>query len=145
MKPLAQRLPVRDARDKGRGLIGRDHVRAPCLFVVLSLWAAVPRAAEPGAWIDLTHPFDATTIYWPTENGFQFDAGANGPTAKGYYYAANRFSTAEHGGTHLDAPRHFSATGLTSDAIPVERLVGRRRGGRVGEVCRRPGLRGVAR
>ena len=110
--------------DKGRGLIGRDHVGAPCLFVVLSLWAAVARAAEPGAWIDLTHPFDATTIYWPTENGFQFDAGPNGPTATGYYYAANRFSTAEHGGTHLDAPRHFSETGLTSDAIPVERLVG---------------------
>jgi hypothetical protein len=67
-------------------------------------------------WIDLTHPFDAQTIYWPTEKGFQFDAGANGPTAKGYYYAANRFTTAEHGGTHLDAPRHFSATGQTSDA-----------------------------
>ncbi|MFN5757895.1 MAG: cyclase family protein [Planctomycetia bacterium] len=77
-----------------------------------------------GRWIDLTHPFDAATIYWPTERGFQFEAGANGPTAKGYYYAANRFTTAEHGGTHLDAPRHFSATGQTSDAIPVERLVG---------------------
>jgi kynurenine formamidase len=81
-------------------------------------------AAEPGTWIDLTHPFDAATIYWPTEKGFQFEAGTNGPTAKGYYYAANRFTTAEHGGTHLDAPRHFSATGQTSDAIPVERLVG---------------------
>ena len=94
------------------------------IFVALSLWAAIAPAAEPGAWIDLTHAFDATTIYWPTEKGFQFDAGANGPTAKGYSYAANRFSTAEHGGTHLDAPRHFSAMGLTSDAIPVARLVG---------------------
>ena len=81
-------------------------------------------AAEPGTWIDLTHAFDSTTIYWPTEKGFQFDAGTNGPTAKGYYYAANRFTTAEHGGTHLDAPRHFSADGQTSDAIPVDRLVG---------------------
>ena len=90
------------------------------LFVLVAATAA----AEPGQWIDLTHPFDAATIYWPTERGFQFDSGANGPTAKGYYYAANRFTTAEHGGTHLDAPRHFSATGQTSDAIPVERLVG---------------------
>ena len=81
-------------------------------------------ATEPGAWIDLTHPFDTATIYWPTEQGFRFEAGPNGPTAKGYYYAANRFSTAEHGGTHLDAPRHFSATGQTSDAIPVDRFVG---------------------
>jgi len=77
-----------------------------------------------GRWIDLTHSFNAATIYWPTERGFQFETGANGPTAKGYYYASNRFTTAEHGGTHLDAPRHFSATGQTSDAIPVERLVG---------------------
>jgi kynurenine formamidase len=80
------------------------------------------RAAD--TWVDLTHPFDSHTIYWPTEKGFQFDRGQNGPTAKGYYYAANRFTTAEHGGTHLDAPRHFSATGQTSDAIPVDRLVG---------------------
>ncbi len=91
-------------------------------FAVAFLGTAA--AAEPGTWLDLTHPFDAATIYWPTEKGFEFDPGTNGPTAKGYYYAANRFTTAEHGGTHLDAPRHFSATGQTSDAIPVERLVG---------------------
>lgn len=97
---------------------------------VLRLAAIVMLVAVPGmagaaeTWIDLTHPFDAATIYWPTEKGFQFEAGANGPTAKGYYYAANRFTTAEHGGTHLDAPRHFSAAGQTSDTIPVGRLVG---------------------
>jgi len=92
--------------------------------------AAPPDDAEalgtqrPGRWIDLTHPFDARTIYWPTERGFVFEPGANGVTAKGYYYAANRFATAEHGGTHLDAPRHFAAAGATADAIPVDRLVG---------------------
>jgi len=80
------------------------------------------RAAE--TWVDLTHSFAADTIFWPTENGFQFDQGNNGPTPKGYYYAANRFTTAEHGGTHLDAPRHFSATGQTVDEIPVDRFVG---------------------
>lgn len=87
---------------------------------------AVLATTSPAAdtWIDLTHPFDASTIYWPTEKGFQFERGDNGPTAKGYYYAANRFTTAEHGGTHLDAPRHFSATGQTSDVIPIDRLVG---------------------
>ncbi|MEY3204671.1 MAG: Kynurenine formamidase [Planctomycetota bacterium] len=77
-----------------------------------------------GTWLDLTHPFDAKTIYWPTEPGFQFEQGANGPTAKGYYYAANRFATAEHGGTHLDAPRHFAAGKHTADQIEPERLVG---------------------
>jgi kynurenine formamidase/uncharacterized protein YfiM (DUF2279 family) len=80
--------------------------------------------AAGGSWIDLTHPFDERTIYWPTENGFSFEPGDNGPTPKGYYYAANRFASAEHGGTHLDAPRHFSAVGETTDAIPLDRLVG---------------------
>jgi kynurenine formamidase len=77
-----------------------------------------------GRWLDLTHPFDAATIYWPTEKGFQFEAGANGPTPAGYYYAANRFATAEHGGTHLDAPRHFAAGRHTADEIEPWRLVG---------------------
>jgi kynurenine formamidase len=81
-------------------------------------------AAPAPRWVDLTHPFDGRTIYWPTEKGFLFESGRNGPTSKGYYYAANRFTTAEHGGTHLDAPRHFSATGQTADAIPLHRLVG---------------------
>lgn len=82
------------------------------------------RPPAGGRWIDLTHAFDARTIYWPTEPGFRFEPGAAGVTAKGYYYAANRFETAEHGGTHLDAPRHFAAGRPTADEVPIERLVG---------------------
>ena len=89
--------------------------------------AARPNTARDfaaGRWIDLTHAFDAATIYWPTEKGFQFERGNNGPTPKGYYYAANRFTTAEHGGTHLDAPRHFAEGRHTTDQVEPERLVG---------------------
>jgi len=89
--------------------------------------AARPNTARDfaaGRWIDLTHAFDAATIYWPTEKGFQFEQGKNGPTPKGYYYAANRFTTAEHGGTHLDAPRHFAEGRHTTDQVEPERLVG---------------------
>jgi kynurenine formamidase len=98
-----------------------------CCMALASVTTASAAREQPrraGRWVDLTHPFDTSTIYWPTEKGFELQVGANGPTAKGYYYAANRFTTAEHGGTHLDAPRHFSATGQTSDAIAVEQLVG---------------------
>ena len=84
----------------------------------------VVQGADAGPVVDLTHPFNASTIYWPTEKGFQFQRGDNGLNAKGYYYAANRFTTAEHGGTHLDAPRHFSKDGQTADQIPVARLIG---------------------
>ena len=75
--------------------------------------------------IDLTHPFDETTIYWPTDQeGFRLIRGDNGVTEKGYYYAANRFRAAEHGGTHLDAPIHFFDGRNTVDQIPLERLIG---------------------
>ena len=42
----------------------------------------------------------------------------------GYYYASNRLEMAEHGGTHIDAPTHFSKDGQTLDQVPIERLVG---------------------
>lgn len=37
--------------------------------------------------------------------------------------AANRVSLAEHSGTHVDAPFHFDADGLTVDRLPVESLM----------------------
>lgn len=74
--------------------------------------------------IDLTHPFDANTIYWPTESGFILERGNNGVTETGYYYAANRFRAAEHGGTHVDAPIHFYDQRHTVDQIELERLIG---------------------
>lgn len=78
-----------------------------------------------GRIIDLSHAYGPDTLYWPTdERGFQFERGNNGRTPQGYYYAANRFSTAEHGGTHLDAPIHFAEARPTADQVPLERLAG---------------------
>lgn len=74
--------------------------------------------------IDLTHPFDRKTIYWPTEAGFDLIRGKSGVTEKGYYYSANRFAAAEHGGTHIDAPIHFFKGRQTVDQIPLDRLIG---------------------
>ncbi|MGH7895013.1 MAG: cyclase family protein [Candidatus Binatia bacterium] len=78
-----------------------------------------------GTLVDLTHAFDAATVFWPTEKDFVLEKEFDGITDKGYYYAANRFCTAEHGGTHIDAPVHFNASGRTVDAIPLEQLIGR--------------------
>lgn len=78
-----------------------------------------------GKVIDLTYTYDSTTIYWPTEDGFQLNVEAEGFTEKGYYYMANSFYSAEHGGTHLDAPVHFAEGQQSVDAIPLENLIGR--------------------
>lgn len=74
--------------------------------------------------VDLTHSFSDKTIYWVTAKEFELDVVARGVTDKGYYYAANNFATAEHGGTHIDAPIHFAENGQTVDEIPLENLVG---------------------
>jgi kynurenine formamidase len=74
--------------------------------------------------VDLSHVYDQTTVYWPTDTrGFRLEVLAHGPTAAGFFYAANAFCTAEHGGTHLDAPVHFHDGGATAEALPLDRLV----------------------
>lgn len=78
-----------------------------------------------GKFVDLTHSFDEQTIYWPTEKGFVLERGPAGVTEKGYYYTANRFCSAEHGGTHIDAPIHFFQGHNTLDTIPLRQLIGR--------------------
>src|SRR3989449_11513616 len=74
--------------------------------------------------LDLTYSFDEQTIYWPTNKPFQWEKTAWGMTAGGYWYASANFATAEHGGTHIDAPIHFGKGRSTVDEIPVQRLVG---------------------
>ena len=74
--------------------------------------------------VDLSHPFNSTTIYWPTAQRFKLTEVADGQTEGGWHYSANNFEGAEHGGTHLDAPIHFSANGETADKIPLRKLVG---------------------
>jgi kynurenine formamidase len=74
--------------------------------------------------VDLTHPFNAKTLYWPTSpSAFRLDQLFFGMTPGGFFYAANAFSAPEHGGTHIDAPIHFSRSGVTVDRIPLEQLV----------------------
>lgn len=78
-----------------------------------------------GRWIDLTHSFSESTIYWPTDTaGFRLEELAYGPTEGGWFYASYAFGSAEHGGTHLDAPIHFAEGRLTTDRIPLSGLIG---------------------
>jgi kynurenine formamidase len=75
--------------------------------------------------VDLTHPYDGDSIYWPTSPGqFELNVLHSGPTDGGYWYEANSFCTPEHGGTHLDAPVHFAKDMWAVADVPVERLAG---------------------
>ena len=77
-----------------------------------------------GEWVDLGHSFGPSTIYWPTDTaGFQLTELAFGHTEGGYFYASYAFASAEHGGTHLDAPVHFAEGRRAADEIPLSSLI----------------------
>ncbi len=101
------------------------------LLPFLLLLACNPPAQEPegptfpeGKWVDLTHTFDKSTVYWPTSRAFGFDTVFAGLTEAGYYYSAFNFQTAEHGGTHMDAPVHFAKGHAPVEQVPIEQLIG---------------------
>ena len=83
-----------------------------------------PRGFPAGTVVDLSHTYDAKTVFWPTADPFRLEKVADGITPGGYYYASNNFFTSEHGGTHLDAPVHFARGAHTVDQIPIERFLG---------------------
>jgi kynurenine formamidase len=104
------------------------RIRSTLIAVALLAAAAGARAQEPvatvlGPALDLTHAFDASTIYWPTEEGFVLERGSEGRTEAGYWYAAHRMRLAEHGGTHLDAPLHFHEGGSSAERVSLARLI----------------------
>ena len=93
------------------------------LLLTLSLLPAPPQKSAKRI-IDLSYPFDSSTVYWPTAETFKLETDFEGTTEQGYYYSAYRYRAAEHGGTHLDAPVHFAKGRHTVDQIPLEQLMG---------------------
>ena len=96
------------------------------LFLIFAAPVMAQRAPvlPAGRLVDLSHPFDANTVYWPTAEGFKLNTDFEGMTDKGYFYSAYKYSAAEHGGTHLDAPVHFAQGRHTVDQIPLDQLMG---------------------
>jgi len=103
-------------------------LRIGCMLALV-MTIGCSRSAGEGAFprgelVDLSHAYDAQSIFWPTADPFRLERVADGVTPAGYYYAANNFFTSEHGGTHIDAPLHFAQGRQAVDAIPLERLTG---------------------
>jgi kynurenine formamidase len=94
------------------------------LLVAVACRPSLARRLSEGKWVDLTYDFDSTTIYWPTAQPFHLTVVSAQRTPGGYYYAANNFAAAEHGGTHLDAPVHFAEGKRTTDQVPLTQLMG---------------------
>ena len=74
--------------------------------------------------VDLSHSYGESTLYWPTSpTAFEKEQLAYGISEGGWFYSAYSVCTPEHGGTHIDAPMHFAAGGISTEKIPLESLL----------------------
>lgn len=108
--------------------LASHRARAAASGLVLLLAAATAGAdtfdPSKARLVDLTHPFNVNTVYWPTSpGGFSYAPISNGKTEGGWFYSAGAFQAPEHGGTHIDAPIHFKEGAPTLDQVALNRLV----------------------
>ncbi len=107
----------------GRGEGGSDSA-APATATVASEHRSPLDGLREARLVDLSYGYDEETLYWPTSpSAFEKKELAYGTTEGGYFYASNSICTPEHGGTHLDAPIHFTEGAQTVDEIPLRRLI----------------------
>lgn len=112
-----------------KGLMYKGRILVTAASFMLGAGCVADRQHSGGTWeqsriVDLTHSFGSDTIVWPTEQDFKLIVQHAEHTPGGYYYASNRIEMPEHGGTHIDAPIHFSEGKQTLDQIPIDRMVG---------------------
>ena len=74
--------------------------------------------------VDMTYPFAADTLHWPTAKPFQLEKVHEGRTAQGFWYSSYNYAGSEHVGTHMDAPFHFAEGKWTTERIPLGRTIG---------------------
>ena len=89
-------------------------------FLLFSSDALEPPRLNEVNLVDLSHTYDHSTIFWPTSPiGFEHKVLSFGPSGNGYFYSAYTLAMPEHGGTHLDAPIHFSKDAKTVGELPL--------------------------
>jgi arylformamidase len=79
----------------------------------------IPEGAEV---FDVTVPLSPDLPVWPGDPDVSVEPLAQigeGDTAN-----VSRLTLSSHSGTHVDAPRHFFANGMTLDAVAVDRWLG---------------------
>ncbi|XP_059143101.1 isatin hydrolase-like [Physella acuta] len=89
-----------------------------CRLLVVLLCSGVT-----GMIIDLSHPLSHNTIYWPGQPKFNRTVVVMGSNKDKVWIEVGAFSSGEHGGTHIDAPRHFSPHSYDLKDLPLEHTI----------------------
>lgn len=93
------------------------------LVLVVFVFSSIGKTNSAKHIVDLSYAYDNTTLPWPSEKSerFRFTKREKYDSP---HYEANSFAVAEHGGTHVDAPRHFKAGGGSVSDILLSKLIG---------------------
>jgi kynurenine formamidase len=92
--------------------------------VCIMLMASSLHAIDEKKLVDMTYPFSAETLHWPTAKPFNLETVNEGRTPQGFWYSSYNYSGSEHVGTHLDAPFHFAEGKWTTEKIPLAQTIG---------------------
>lgn len=105
-------------------MLTRNSIIAFTAILILAVTGPLYAAEAGDRMLEMTYPYDEKTIYWPNAETFKQTKGNWGINDQGFWYAANDYRAAEHGGTHADAPIHFAKNGRTIDQIPLPEWIG---------------------
>lgn len=83
----------------------------------------MPTSISPQLY-DLTHRLNSQTLIYPGDPPETSYSAKPVTTITANGYEVHSLSLGSHTGTHLDAPSHFIANGLTVDQIPLSQLIG---------------------
>ncbi len=72
--------------------------------------------------IDITVPLRPGMIHWPDSSEFRLESYMS--LDRGDQANVSRFECDSHAGTHIDAPYHFTNSGLRVDELPLTTLIG---------------------
>ena len=72
-------------------------------------------------WLDISWKIHPDILVWPGDPAPKRQIVA---TVEADGYATSLLTLPSHTGTHLDAPAHFVAGGMTVDQIPLDHLCG---------------------
>ena len=92
--------------------------------VGILILASMSLAVDEKKLVDMTYPFSAETLHWPTAKPFNLETVNEGRTPQGFWYSSYIYSGSEHVGTHLDAPFHFAEGKWTTEKIPLGQTIG---------------------
>ncbi|XP_077991362.1 uncharacterized protein LOC144445621 [Glandiceps talaboti] len=96
------------------------------LLPVLFTFACMALAAhgEESPYLDMTYSYNENTLVHPVHREFELTIASRGSEAIGIYLESNNYCTAEHCGTHMDAPAHFAKGKWRTHQVPLDSLIG---------------------